>query len=46
MSEGLLLDRVPPQNIEAERSTLGSMLLEKEAIYKSSEAFESGRLLS
>lgn len=32
-----VLDRVPPQNIEAERSTLGSMLLEKEAIYKGSE---------
>ncbi|HEX7714547.1 MAG TPA: replicative DNA helicase [Bacillota bacterium] len=31
------LDRVPPQNIEAERSTLGSMMLEKEAIYKGSE---------
>ena len=31
------LDRVPPQNIEAERSTLCSMMLEKEAIYKGSE---------
>jgi replicative DNA helicase len=37
MSEGLTLDRIPPQNIEAERSTLGSMLLEKEAIYKGVE---------
>lgn len=32
-----ILDRVPPQNIEAERSTLGSMLLEKDAIFKGSE---------
>lgn len=31
------LDRVPPQNIEAERSTLGSILLEKEAVYKAQE---------
>jgi replicative DNA helicase len=29
-----LLERVPPQNLEAERSVLGSMLLEKEAIGK------------
>ncbi len=41
MSEGLTLDRMPPQNIEAERSTLGSMLLEKEAIYKSIEFLKS-----
>ncbi|MGE5552040.1 MAG: replicative DNA helicase [Bacteroidota bacterium] len=31
------MDRVPPQNIEAERSTLGSMLLEREAIFKAQE---------
>lgn len=31
------LDRVPPQNVEAERSTLGSMLLEREAIFKAQE---------
>ncbi|MGE5581588.1 MAG: replicative DNA helicase [Bacillota bacterium] len=37
MSIGPLTDRVPPQNIEAERSTLGSMLLEKEAIEKGIE---------
>jgi replicative DNA helicase len=35
MSE--LLDRVPPQNIEAERSTLGAMFLEKDAIYRAME---------
>ena len=27
-------DRVPPQNIEAEQSVLGAMLIEKEAIPK------------
>jgi replicative DNA helicase len=30
--KGDLLERVPPQNLEAERSVLGSMLLEKEAL--------------
>lgn len=30
-------DRIPPQNIEAERSTLGSMLLEREAVFKAQE---------
>lgn len=28
------IDRIPPQNIEAEQSTLGSMLLERDAIAK------------
>jgi replicative DNA helicase len=37
MSDNLSIDRIPPQNIEAERSTLGSMLLEKDAIYKGAE---------
>ncbi|MGE5527581.1 MAG: replicative DNA helicase [Patescibacteria group bacterium] len=32
-----LVERIPPQNIEAERSTLGSMLLEKEAVFKAQE---------
>jgi replicative DNA helicase len=32
-----MIDRLPPQNIDAERSTLGSMLLEKEAIEKGTE---------
>jgi replicative DNA helicase len=31
------LDRVPPQNIEAEQSTLGSMILDKSAIEKAGE---------
>lgn len=29
----VLLERVPPQNIEAEQAVLGSMLLDKDAIY-------------
>lgn len=37
MSINTIADRVPPQNIEAERSSLGSMLLEKEAIEKGTE---------
>lgn len=32
-----MLDRVPPQNIEAEQSVLGAMLIEKEAISKVAE---------
>ncbi|MEA4882804.1 MAG: replicative DNA helicase [Clostridia bacterium] len=31
------LDRMPPQNLEAEQSTLGSMLLDKEAIARAVE---------
>jgi replicative DNA helicase len=40
MSIGALIDRVPPQNIDAERSTLGSMMLEKEAIEKGTEVLK------
>lgn len=32
-----LIDRVPPQNIEAEQSVLGAMLIEREAISKVAE---------
>lgn len=32
-----MLDRVPPQNIEAEQSVIGAMLIEKEAISKVAE---------
>lgn len=32
-----LIERIPPQNIDAEKSTLGSMLLEKEAIFTAIE---------
>jgi replicative DNA helicase len=37
MNDTPILDRVPPQNIDAERSTLGSMFLEKDAILKGAE---------
>jgi replicative DNA helicase len=37
MSTNAFLDRVPPQNIDAERSTLGSMLLDKDAIFRAVE---------
>ena len=37
MNDNQISGRVPPQNIDAERSTLGSMLLEKEAILKGAE---------
>lgn len=32
-----LFDRIPPQNLEAERSTIGSMLLDKDAIFRAVE---------
>ena len=32
--ESKILERIPPQNIEAEQSVLGGILLEKDAIYK------------
>ena len=37
MSDGQMLDRIPPQNLDAERSTLGAMFLEKEAIFRAME---------
>lgn len=37
-----MLDRIPPQNIEAEQSVLGSMLIEKEAIAKVVEILQPG----
>jgi replicative DNA helicase len=40
MSIASLAERIPPQNIEAERSTLGSMFLEKEAIDKGVELLQ------
>jgi replicative DNA helicase len=36
-----IIDRIPPQNIDAERSTLGSMMLEKEAIEKGIEILKA-----
>ena len=32
-----MIDRIPPQNIEAEQSVIGAMLIDKEAIAKTSE---------
>ncbi len=37
-----LIQRVPPQNIEAEQSVLGAMLLEKEAIVSAAEILKGG----
>ena len=38
MEEGIvLIDRVPPQNLEAEQSVLGALLIEREAISKVTE---------
>ncbi len=42
MSIGSISERIPPQNIDAERSTLGSMFLEKEAIEKGLELLRAG----
>lgn len=39
---GEILDRIPPQNLDAEKSTLGSMLLEKEAIFSAQEVLKPG----
>ena len=41
MSIASIAERIPPQNIDAERSTLGSMFLEKEAIEKGLELLEA-----
>ncbi len=35
--EGKMSDRIPPQNIEAERSVIGAMLMEQEAITRAIE---------
>lgn len=40
MSIASMVERIPPQNIDAERSTLGAMLLEKEAIHKVQELLQ------
>jgi replicative DNA helicase len=34
------LDRIPPQNLEAEQAVLGSMLIEREAIIKASDVLQ------
>ena len=40
MSELTTLERLPPQNLEAEQAVLGSMLLEEEAIVQAAELLE------
>jgi replicative DNA helicase len=42
MAERSLVDKIPPQNLEAEKAVLGSMLIEKEAIPKTIEILQSG----
>ncbi|HHT49051.1 MAG TPA: replicative DNA helicase [Firmicutes bacterium] len=37
-----MLDRLPPQNLDAERSTLGAMFLEKESIFRAMEILRPG----
>jgi replicative DNA helicase len=37
-----LLDRIPPQNVEAEQAVLGAMLIEREAISKVAELLQAG----
>lgn len=37
-----MIDRVPPQNVEAEQAVLGAMLIEKEAISKVAEFLQGG----
>jgi replicative DNA helicase len=38
----LLIERVPPQNLEAEQAVLGAMLIEKEAIARVTELLKGG----
>ncbi len=35
-------DRIPPQNLEAEQSVLGSLMLDKNAVYKISDVLRAG----
>jgi len=37
-----LLDRIPPQNIDAEQSVLGAILIDREAIYKAMRVLQPG----
>lgn len=41
-----LIDKIPPQNLEAERSVLGAMLIEKEAIAKAIDFLREGSFYS
>lgn len=40
--QDLILDKLPPQNLEAEMAVLGSMLLDEEAVSASSEKLDAG----
>ncbi len=42
MSQDLNLDKLPPQNIDAEMAVLGSMLLDEEAVSAAVEKLEAG----
>jgi len=41
MANDLILDKLPPQNLEAEMAVLGSMLLDEEAVSASSEKLDA-----
>lgn len=41
MANELILDKLPPQNLEAEMAVLGSMLLDEEAVSASSEKLDA-----
>ena len=41
-----LIERIPPQNIEAEAAVLGSMLLDKEAVELAIELLDAGAFYS
>lgn len=42
----LLIDRTPPQNIEAEQAVLGAIFIEPESLTVASEFLIPGRFLS
>mgnify|MGYP003392776659 FL=1 len=42
MPQDVILDKLPPQNLEAEMATLGSMLLDEEAVSVASEKLDAG----
>ena len=41
MAKDLILDKLPPQNLDAEMAVLGSMLLDEEAVSVSSEKLDA-----
>jgi replicative DNA helicase len=42
MPKELVLDKLPPQNLDAEMAVLGSMLLDEEAVAVSAEKLDAG----